>query len=175
MAKKGSVHVSVDIEADGQLIGKHSMISFGAVIVEEGLSRTFYREIRPIGLEWVPEALAVSGFTRSETMKFDFPKKAMEEFEVWLFNNISGKPILWADNNGFDASWINWYFLTFIGSNPFGWSSRRIGDVYCGMTKNVRDKWKHLRKTKHEHNALGDAMGNAEALLEMQAMGLKMK
>ncbi len=175
MSKKGSVHVSVDVECDGPIIGRHSCISFGAVIVETGLVRTFYREIKPIWPDYVPDALAVSGFTRSETMTFGDPKLAMLDFDNWLMLNIKGKPILWADNNGFDASWINWYFHTYIDRNPFGWSSRRIGDVYCGMTKNVRDKWKHLRKTKHEHNALGDAMGNAEALLAMQELGLKMK
>lgn len=174
MAKKGSVHVSVDVECDGPIIGKHSCISFGAVIVEPELTRTFYREIKPIGPDYVLEALGVSGFTRSETLEFGDPKQAMLDFEEWLITNIKGKPIMWADNNGFDASWFNWYFLTFLNRNPFGWSSRRIGDVYCGMTRNIRDKWKHLRKTKHTHSAIDDALGNAEALLAMQAMGLKM-
>ncbi len=33
--------------------------------------------------------------------------------------------------------------------------------------------FKHLRKTKHTHNPVDDAIGNAEALLEMKQMGLK--
>jgi len=41
------------------------------------------------------------------------------------------------------------------------------------MMKDSRASWKHLRKTKHTHNPVDDAMGNAEALLEMQKMGLK--
>ena len=43
------------------------------------------------------------------------------------------------------------------------------------MKMDSRAKWKHLRKTKHDHNPLNDAMSNAEVLLEMQKMGLKIK
>ena len=163
--KKPSCHVSVDIEADGPIIGKHSMISFGMRIIEDGLQRGFYREVKPVTDEYVPEALLVSGFTRVETMNFMPAEQAMREAAEWLKENINGKPILWADNNGFDASWINWYFLTYFGSNPFGYSSRRISDFICGIEMDMRFKWKHLRRTKHEHNALGDATGNAEVLL----------
>ena len=35
-------------------------------------------------------------------------------------------------------------------------------------------KWKHLRETRHSHNALDDAKGNAEAILKMQDMGIKL-
>jgi hypothetical protein len=59
------------------------------------------------------------------------------------------------------------------GHNPFGWSSRRIGDLYCGLVKDSRAQWKYLRKTKHTHHPVDDAKGNAEALLAMQKMGLK--
>ena len=34
--------IMVDIEADGPIPGVYSMISFGAVVVELGLERTFY-------------------------------------------------------------------------------------------------------------------------------------
>jgi hypothetical protein len=33
--------------------------------------------------------------------------------------------------------------------------------------------FKHLRKTEHTHNPVDDARGNAEALLAMKEMGLK--
>lgn len=163
--QKGSPHVSVDIEADGPIVGKHSMISFGFRIVEPGLQRGFYREIKPIGPDYVPEALGISGFTRTETMAFMSPVQALIEAEQWLAENIKGRPIFWADNNGFDKSWMHWYFMTYLERDPFGHSSRRISDFICGLEGDLRFKWKHLRKTKHEHNALGDATGNAEVLL----------
>ena len=127
--------VVVDLETDGNLLGTNSMVCFGAVIVENGLKRTFYGKTRPISSEYDPEALAVSGFSREEHETFDDPKEVMELFEKWLKENINGKPTLISDNNGFDASWINWYFIKYLGKNPFGWSSRRITDLICGYEK----------------------------------------
>jgi len=35
-------YIMVDIESDGHIPGDYSMISFGAVIVDESLDKTFY-------------------------------------------------------------------------------------------------------------------------------------
>ena len=59
-------NVMIDIESDGPCPGMHSMICFGAVIVEAGLQRTFYATLKPISETYVPEALAISGFSREE-------------------------------------------------------------------------------------------------------------
>ncbi len=37
----------VDVESDGPVPGKYSMVSFGAVLVESSLSQTFYGQTRP--------------------------------------------------------------------------------------------------------------------------------
>ena len=63
----------VDIESDGPIPGDYSMICFGAVVVEPGLNRTFYGKLRPISEKFIPEALAVSGFTREHVLAFDAP------------------------------------------------------------------------------------------------------
>jgi len=163
----------VDVESDGGLLGRHSMVCFGVVKLTPELDTTFYGKTKPISEHYIEEALAVSGFSREEHLRFDDPKWVMLEFQQWLKDNSKGRPILISDNNGYDASWINWYFLTYLGKNPFGWSSRRIGDLYCGMKMDTRSGWKKLRTTKHTHNPVDDAMGNAEALLKMKEMGLK--
>lgn len=168
--------IVVDVESDGQNFLRHSMVCFGAVVVEPGLSKTFYGKTRPISNTYDTEALAISGFSREEHETFDEPEKVMKEFAEWIKEVSVGQPVLIADNNGYDASWINLYFQEFNnGVNPFGWSSRRIGDIYCGMKMDGKAQWKHLRKTKHTHNPVDDAMGNAEALLAMQKMGFKVK
>jgi hypothetical protein len=59
----------VDIEADGPIPGDFSMVSLGAVIVEPGLSRTFYGRFKPISDDFIPDALKVSGHSREETLK----------------------------------------------------------------------------------------------------------
>ena len=166
--------VVVDLETDGNLLGTNSMVCFGAVIVEDGLKRTFYGKTRPISSEYDPEALAVSGFSREEHETFDDPKEVMELFEKWLKENINGKPTLISDNNGFDASWINWYFIKYLGKNPFGWSSRRLTDLICGYEKNLYFKWKWMRETPCDHNPLNDSIGNAEVLLKYKKKGLKL-
>jgi hypothetical protein len=60
-------YIMVDIESDGPIPGDYSMISFGAVLVDENLNKSFYGKLKPISEKWIPEALAVSGHTRDET------------------------------------------------------------------------------------------------------------
>lgn len=166
-------YVMVDIESDGPIPGDYSMISFGAIIVEPDLQRTFYGKLHPISDKFIPDALAVSGFTREECMGFDDPKQVMTQFQDWLAENCMGRARFVSDNNGFDWQFINWYFHHFIGKNPFGFSSTNLGSLYKGMQKDTFVNFKHLRKTKHTHHPVDDARGNAEALLHMKEMGLK--
>ena len=62
---------------------------------------------------------------------------------------------------------VCWYFHHFLGENPFGYSSRRIGDFYAGLRREYRAQWKHLRRTRHSHDPVDDALGNAEAFIAM--------
>jgi len=163
----------VDVESDGPIAGDYSMISFGAIIVEPELNRSFYGKLKPISDQFIPDALAVSGFTRDECLEFDEPKLVMEQFREWLTSNCKGRTMFVSDNNGFDWQFINWYFCHFIGKNPFGFSSTNLGSLYKGMQNDTFVSFKHLRKTKHTHNPVDDARGNAEALLQMKDMGLK--
>src|SRR5262249_10224423 len=79
-----------------------------------------------------------------------------------------------SDNNGFDWQFINWYFHTFVGTNPFGHSSTNLGSLYKGLVKDTSKNFKHLRRSKHTHDPVDDARGNAEALLRLQGeLGLK--
>ena len=169
-------YVMVDIESDGPIPGDYSMVCFGAVIVEPELNRTFYGKLRPISEKWIPEALQVSGFTREEAERFDQPAEVMSAFAAWLEQHVRDRPMFVSDNNGFDWQFINWYFHHFMGANPFGHSSTNLGSLYKGMEKDAFVNFKHLRKTRHTHNPVDDAMGNAEALLHMKnVMGLKIK
>ena len=148
-------YISVDVEADGPNPGDYSMVSFGAVIVEPSLSKTFYGQLRPISKNWIPEALAVSGFTREqhETLpEFREPKIVMEEFHTWILRNSKARPLFVSDNNGFDWQFINWYFHHYTGTNPFGHSSTNLGSLYKGIVKDCFQNFKHLRKTKHTHH-----------------------
>lgn len=170
-------YIVVDVEADGQAAGVHSMVCFGAVVVRDGLADSFYSGLlKPISPQWEADALAVSGFSREDMEKGGRePIEVMLNFENWVKGVSKGKPIFISDNNGFDWQYINYYFWKYVGRNPFGWTSRRIGDLWCGMQNDVRCGWQHLRDTKPTHNPVDDARGNAEALLKMRDMGLKIK
>jgi hypothetical protein len=160
-------YVMVDVEADGPIPGDYSMVCFGAVVVEPSLSRTFYGKLHPISERWIPEALAVSGFSRAETLTFDDPQEVMASFDRWIQKNSTGKPMFISDNSGFDWQYINWYFHHFLGANPLGHSSTNLGSFYKGVVRNVFQNFKHLRITKHTHDPVDDAMGNAEAFIEI--------
>lgn len=171
-------YIVVDVEADGPIPSEYSMVCFGAVIVEPGLTKTFYGETKPISDKFIPDALAVSGFSRSEHLTFQDPKQTMDAFYEWIINNSVGKPIFISDNPCFDWQFINYYFHKYLNNNPFGFSGRRIGDLYCGMKMDstLNHEWKKkFRKTKHDHNPVNDAKGNAEAVLKFKELGLKIR
>lgn len=161
-------YIMVDIEADGPIPGDYSMISLGAVVVEPSLSKRFYIEIAPVSEVYIPEALAVSGFSREQTLAFMEAQTAMENFEIWIKENSVKSPMFISDNNGFDWMFVCWYFHHFLKRNPFGFSSSNLGSLYKGLVRDVHQNFKHLRGTRHSHNALDDALGNAEAMLKIQ-------
>lgn len=163
----------VDIEADGPIPGDYSMIALGAVKVEPGLEQGFVGYLRPISTQWVPEALAVSGFSREATEDFEDPTQVLLRFETWVKTHNRGQTTFVSDNNGFDWMFVCWYFHHFLGRNPFGHSSQNLGSLYKGWVKDCFQNFKHLRQTPHTHNPLDDARGNAEALLALKAQGLK--
>ncbi len=160
--------VMVDIEADGPIPGDYSMVCLGAVVVEPSLERSFYGQLKPISDRWNEKALAVSGFSREETLAFDEPEDVMARFRDWLSEVSDGQPRFIADNNGFDWQFVNWYFHHFLGANPFGFSSSNLGSLYKGVVRDTFKNFKHLRKTRHTHHPVDDAKGNAEALLAIR-------
>src|SRR2546426_6493925 len=82
--------IIVDVEADGPIPAEYSLVCFGAVLFDEHLDKSFYGRTRPISDRFVPEALAVSGFSREEHLTFDDPKTVMEAFAAWLDQHTKG-------------------------------------------------------------------------------------
>ena len=158
----------VDVESDGPCPGMYSMVSFGAVRVQaEPLDCFFYGRTRPQSDLFVPEALAACRTTREQHLTYDDPKGVMLNFANWLKANSTGRPIFISDNPAFDWQFIHYNFIAHIGSNPFGFSARRIGDLFAGLEKDffASSKWKSLRRTPHTHHPVDDAKGNVEAFL----------
>src|SRR5215467_1711476 len=93
-------------------------------------------------------------------------KEGDGEFHALDNGTHEGSRVFREHNNGFDWQFINWYLWHFTGGNLFGHSSK-------GMVKDMFQNFKHLRETAHTHDPVDDARGNAEALLAMKTMGLK--
>lgn len=169
----------VDVETDGPTPGDYSMIQIGLVKVCEPLceAATFFAKLRPISDRYQSEALKVVGVTREETLRFPYgdPETEMQRLSRWVANENRGKLVQFiSDNNGFDFMFTAWYLQHFTGSCIFGHSSINLGSLYKGMVGSMFKNFKHLRKTRHTHNPVDDAMGNAEALVAMKrTMGLQ--
>ena len=77
----------------------------------------------------------------------------------------NSRPIFVSDNPAYDFMWLAGMFDAANMPNPFGHSGRRISDFWAGLHQDWQNtqSWKSLRKTKHDHHPVNDAMGNLEA------------
>jgi len=167
---KSEIYISVDIEASGPIPGEYSMLSLGACVIGD-VSKTFYREFKPITDKYTPEAIGVSGFSLEKLKETGSePAAAMLDFESWI-TQVSGdnKPVFTGFNATFDWMFTAYYFHRFLGRNPFRISGLDIKAYYMGKfgttwgdtAKSRMDK-KFLSGKKHTHNALDDAIEQAE-------------
>ncbi|MBI5452186.1 3'-5' exonuclease [Candidatus Gottesmanbacteria bacterium] len=173
--RRSELYISVDIEASGPIPGEFSILSLGACVVGQP-SKTFYAELKPINDNFIDKALKVSGLSLEDLKtKGEEPAQAMARFERWI-KDISGesRPIFVGFNATFDWMFTHWYFMKFLGRNPFGISGLDIKAYYMGM-KNVgwgQTTKKYVRAqfqpaTQHTHHALDDAKEQAEIFEKM--------
>ncbi|OHA11391.1 MAG: hypothetical protein A3H69_04500 [Candidatus Sungbacteria bacterium RIFCSPLOWO2_02_FULL_47_9] len=164
-------YISVDVECSGNILpGTYSMLSIGACVVGDR-SKKFYIELRPLNDNYIQKSLEVCGLD----MEFLFregiiPKEAMEKFEEWVKESAGDKmPVMVAFNAPFDWMFVNWYFYNFLKRNPFANSCLDMKAYYMGMmntswedTKSSRIPQKFHSELSHTHNALDDALEQAE-------------
>lgn len=181
-----SLYISVDVEADGPVPGPYSMISFGAAVAgrQDGASytaadperQTFYRELRPISEEYVPEALAVSGLDRDRLVREGAdPATAMDEFRTWVREvsaEAGAQPVMCGYPAPFDWTFLYWYLMRFGGDSPFGHSGcLDMKTLYATKARvplraavKGRMPRELLSRRRHTHHALDDAVEQAELM-----------
>ncbi len=168
--------IIVDCEASGPAPTFGDVISFGAVVVEPALNRTFRSpDMKPTCERFNEGAYKSIGLTRAEHENYTASvADGFKSFHAWLKSleraHEGDALVLVSDNPAFDWQWINWgFYHAGFDRNPFGHSARRIGDMYAGLTgkENNTSRWKKLRDTRHTHDPLDDAIGNAEAYLKI--------
>lgn len=177
MSRPPEVYVSVDVEAAGPIPGAYSMLALGAVVVGAE-DESFYAELRPLNDAAVPEALRVSGFSL-EALRVSGaePQAVMERFRAWVHRVSRGSsPVFVAFNATFDWAFVNWYFHTFLGENPFGIGGLDIKAYYMGLTgclwrettsSQLPDRFRP--EQRQTHNARDDARAQAQMFAKMLA------
>jgi hypothetical protein len=135
--------IMVDIEADGPMPGDYSIISFGAVVVEPGLERTFYGELRPISKDYVSEALAVSGFTREKTLEIP-PESVMRCFAACIGEVITDRCLFPAPL--FRLAVHQQVFPPLHRTNPFGFLSTNLKSLYKDLVGDTTKNFKPCGK-----------------------------
>jgi len=183
------LYISADIEADGPIPGRYSMLAFGLAVAatfdggrfvsHDPSRRTFYRELRPSGQDVDERALAAAQLDREALVRDGAePADAMREAAEWVTAEAAradARPVLIGYPVVFDWMFLYWYFITFAGESPFGFSGALdIKTVYQqkgGITLDHagrRDLPASLQPTReHTHNALDDAIGQAEIFIKL--------
>jgi len=175
------VYISVDIEASGPIPGTYSMLALGACEVGR-TDRRFYVELRPTSALFVPEAMKVVGKSLEDFAEAGTdPTEGMMAFREWALQiSETRDPVFVGFNATFDWSFINWYLHTYLNDNPFGFGGVDIKSYYMGLvgcswadTRSSRIPSKFKGQSQHTHNALDDAIEQAEMFERMRASHLK--
>lgn len=165
------IYVSTDIETDGPLVGRHSMLSLGsaAFSADKQLIASFSanletlpgREPDPKTAAWwatQPEAWAAC------RRDLEPPQQAMQRYVAWL-RALPGKPVFVAYPSAFDFPFVASYLGEFVGENPFGYSvidirtyaMALLGTPYRASGKAAMPaEW--FDPVPHTHVALDDAL-----------------
>ena len=172
---KIEIYISVDVETSGPIPWEYSLMSIGACQVSD-TGQNFYSELKPINNNFIPKALEVNGLS-IEKLKVsgEAPAAAMARFETWIKTTAGGyRPVFTAFNATFDWMFTHWYFMKFLGRDPFGISGLDIKAYFMGkhhslwgetIKKKIRSVYP--ADTPHTHNALEDAIEQAEILRRM--------
>lgn len=157
--------IFVDCEAWGGCPATGDLTEFGAVAYPS--MQTFHGVLVKTEPDPANPVCPLPKAKCSDAQRYD----VFLAFLKWIEENSDGAPVFISDNPAFDWQWINDGFWRSLGFNPMGHSARRIGDFYAGLLGDFSkaSKWKKLRITKHDHNPVHDAIGNAEAFRRMLA------
>lgn len=171
-------YISVDVETAGPNPSQYSLLTIGACTLTDHPS-SFYVELKPVNMHFVPEALAISRLSMERLAERGLePAEAMRNFEAWLKAETpeGQKPLLLAFNAPFDWMFVNDYFHRYLGRNPFGHTALDIKAFYMGLTGVRWDETSmryisqiYLGDRQLTHHALRDAMDQAEIFRKMQA------
>lgn len=175
--------ISVDVEADGRIPGRNSMLSFGsaAFTLDKELVARFAVNLETLpGAEGDPETLAwwkkFPEAWAAARAELEDPATALPRYAAHLeaLGQTQGRPTFIGFPAAYDFAWINWYLHRFAGRNPLGISGlclKTLGAALLKLPFREATKRRFPRRwfddLPHSHVALDDA-------IEQGAMGINM-
>ena len=169
---------SIDVETNGAVPGLYDLVSIGACVIECDTARGFYVVVQPHGGLVDPEAQAVHKITEDERRRDGVdPAIAIVQFTDWAVKTAGELRPVFCSWGTFDWMWMG-YYLEKYGKRytyPFGPNSIDLKSYYLGLTKGT--EWRTTAKGRmpkedlcgrHTHNALDDAVEQAEMCLKWQ-------
>jgi hypothetical protein len=179
------IYFSTDVESDGPIPFKNSMLSFGSVAFSpEG------KELGEVGfnLETLPGATPNHGTMEwwkqhpeaweACRQNLVTPDKAMNEYVAWI-TSFPGKPVFVGYPATYDFLFIYCYLIQFTGSSPFGfqgldlksYAMAKLGTEFKETTKrNMPRSW-FDKKYPHTHKAIDDAREQGHLFFSMRNHG----
>jgi DNA polymerase III epsilon subunit-like protein len=164
-------YICVDVETAGPIPGDYSLLSIGACTIF-GPQSTFYVELKPINENITAESMNVHKLSMQRLrLEGVTPEEALQRFEEWLKSQTapSVQPVFVAFNAAFDWMFINYYFIHYLGHNPFGHAALDIKAFYMGQAGVPwsQTSWRFIspqyaEKSELTHHALQDALDQAE-------------
>jgi len=182
--KKKEIYISVDIEADGPIPGRYSMLSLGAAAftLPKNLVDTFTVNLKPLPeakqdsatMEWwkrQPEAWKAATADPKEA------SEASQAFIAWVNVFQEYKPVFVAYPSGFDFTFVYWYLMDLCKESPFSFSALDIKSYAMAVLKRPYRECtkKNMPKVwfegipKHDHVAINDAIGQGYLFCNMHA------
>ena len=171
-------YICVDVETAGPVPGDYSLLSIGACTLAEPPA-TFYIELKPVNEQLTAEAAGVHQLSMSRLAEQGVePKQALLQFEAWLKEQIEAgqQPVFVAFNAAFDWTFVNYYFIHYLGYNPFGHAALDIKALYMGLAKVpwLQTSWRFIdpqfvEQKSLTHHALQDALDQARLFRKLLA------
>lgn len=182
MDKNREIYVSCDVETDGPVPGRNSMISLGAAAIGwDGtwrISHTFSRNLQQLpnacmdGKTWDtfwsknPEAW------KAATANAEQPSTVMSAFSEFLKEvqtSWNRRPIAVGAPSVFDLAFVRYYMISYLGTDQplgrSGYDMRSVASVLFGTRysdtgkRNYPKEW--FNGSKHTHIAVDDATEQA--------------
>jgi len=176
------IYISTDVEADGPVPGRNSMLSFGsaAFLADKTIIGTFSANLEtlpgakpdPVTTAWwatQPEAW------RACRQNLQSPAVVMPQYVLWL-KSMPGVPMFLGYPAAFDFMFMTYYLHSFAGESPFAHYALDIKSYAMAMMKtdfgnivksNMPQRW--FDNLPYTHVALDDAISQGALFCNMLA------